>query len=123
MLSFPQLHDERGGVLVILAVFLPVLLMFGTFVVDVGNWFEHKRHLQLQVDAGALAGGGLFASPCSDAPIEQNARRYAGDPNPDATSLYSPTAGFYNPQVTNPEDVHVLINSTEFWNEGGARLQ
>lgn len=119
MLSFAELSDERGGVLVILAVFLPVLLMFGTFVVDVGNWFEHKRHLQLQVDAGALAGGGLFAAPCSDAPIEQNARRYAGDPNPDPTSLYDPSTGFYNPQVTNPEDVHILINSTEFWNEGG----
>jgi hypothetical protein len=122
MLRRVNIKGERGGVLIIVAVFLPILLMFGTFVLDVGNWFEHKRHLQLQVDAGALAGAGVFASPCSNAPIEQNSRRYAGDPNPDTSSLYNPAAGFYNPQVTNPDDVHVLINSTDFWNEGGSNF-
>ena len=41
-------------------VWLPVLILFGMFVFEVGNWFEHKRHLQMQADAGAFAGGGLF---------------------------------------------------------------
>ena len=49
-------------------------------VVDVGNWFLHKRHLQLQADAGALAGGGVFTFPCSDDAIVNETRRYAGDP-------------------------------------------
>ena len=44
-------------------VFLPVLLLFVTFVIDVGNWFEHKRHLQLQADAAALAGAVNSAVP------------------------------------------------------------
>jgi hypothetical protein len=77
--------EERGGVLVMVAVWLPVLLLFAMLVLEVGNWFEHKRHLQLQVDAGALAGGGLFNACFSDetagsAAIENEARRYAGDP-------------------------------------------
>jgi hypothetical protein len=105
-------RDERGGVLVMIALVLPVLILFVSFVVDVGNWFEHKRHLQIQADAGALAGGGSFYIPCADDLIETEARKYAGDP---AQAIR------YNRQVPPTEDgnVHVLINSTNFWNEGG----
>jgi hypothetical protein len=105
-------RDDQGAVLVMFAVWLPVLLTFVVFVVDVGNWFVHKRHLQMQADAGALAGGGVFTAPCSDAPIITTSRKYAGDPNAIAP---------YNEQVppTNPANVHVLINSTNYWNEGG----
>lgn len=104
--------DEDGSVLVVIAVWLPVLVLFIILVVDVGNWFVHKRHLQLQADAGALAGGGLFTFPCSDTPIVNEARKYAGDPG---------AAGPYNLQVapTAQSNIHVLINSTNFWNEGG----
>ena len=103
---------EDGSVIVIFAVWLPVLVLVIIFVVDVGNWFVHKRHLQLQADAGALAGGGLYTFPCSDTPIVNEARKYAGDPT---------TAAPYNVQIapTDQSNVHVLINSTNFWNEGG----
>jgi hypothetical protein len=104
--------EEQGGVLVMVALILPVLILFVSFVVDVGNWFEHKRHLQLQADAGALAGGGSFYLPCSDDTVEGEARRYAGDPT---------QVDRYNQQVPHTQDanVHVLINSTDFWNNGG----
>jgi putative Flp pilus-assembly TadE/G-like protein len=106
--------DDRGAVLVIVVIWmwLALLPMFVVFVVDVGNWFVHKRHLQLQADAGALAGGGLFTFPCSDAPIVAEARKYAGDPS---------SAGPYNLQVapTDQANVHVLVNSSLYWNEGG----
>lgn len=107
------LGSERGAVLPWFALWLPVLILFLVFVVDVGHWFEHKRHLQLQADAGALAGGGVFTIPCSDSSVEATARKYAGDPN---------AAGPYNTQVppTDPANVHVLINSTQYWNEGGS---
>jgi hypothetical protein len=107
--------SERGAALPWFVLWLPVLVLFLVFVVDVGHWFEHKRHLQLQADAGALAGAGDFKIPCSPAQgalIEAAARKYAGDP--DATAPY-------NSQVppTEPGNVHVLINSTDYWNEGG----
>jgi hypothetical protein len=107
-----RLDGERGGVLVMLAIWLPILVLFIVFVVDVGNWFLHKRHLQMQADAGALAGGGLFTFPCADGPIEDAARKYGGDPN---------HAAPYNLQVapTNQGNVHLLVNSEKYWNEGG----
>jgi hypothetical protein len=105
-------RDEHGGVLVTAVLFLPVLVLFITFVIDVGNWFEHKRHLQLQADAGALAGGGGFTVPCADDPIVDETRKYAGDPGHGAP---------YNLQVapTDQGNVHVLVNSDRYWNEGG----
>jgi hypothetical protein len=110
----PDANGDQGAVLVIVVIWmwLALLPMFVVFVVDVGNWFVHKRHLQLQADAGALAGGGVFTFPCSDAPIEAEARKYGGDPNSGAP---------YNLQVapTDQSNVHVLLNSTVYWNEGG----
>ena len=104
---------EAGGTLVMVVLFLPVVMLFAVFVVDVGNWFVHKRHLQLQADAGALAGGGSFTYPCTNDTIVERARTYAGDPSSSAP---------YNTQIPPTEDsnVHVLVNSGEYWNEGGA---
>jgi len=98
---------ERGAVIVMVALWLPVLLIVMTFVVDVGNWFVHKRHLQTQADAGALAAAGEFRFPCADAPILQKAAEYSGDT--------------YNAQIggTPPTQVHRLINSKSFYNQPG----
>jgi Putative Flp pilus-assembly TadE/G-like len=103
---------ERGAVLPTFALWLPVLALFVVLVVDVANWFEHKRHLQMQADAGALAGGTAFTFPCSDGPIEAITRKYGGDPG---------ASGPYNLQVapTLPANVHLLVNSDKYWNEGG----
>jgi hypothetical protein len=70
---------EHGGVLVMVVLWLPILVVMLTFVVDVGNWFEHKRHLQLQADASALAAAQEFRLPCDDSAIEAMAGTYGGD--------------------------------------------
>lgn len=106
-----QLAAEDGGVLVMVAVWLGTLVLFGSFVIDIGNWFEHKRHLQLQADAGALAGGGLFGQclggdfAAAGTAIEAEARLYAGS-----------YAGAYNEQVggSNRGTVHTRINKKTF---------
>ena len=71
--------SEDGGALVMAVIWLPVLLLIVVLVVDVGNWFAHRRHLQTQADAAALAAAGDFTIPCNDAPIEETARFYSGD--------------------------------------------
>src|SRR3989441_13029560 len=90
-------RSQQGSVLVITAVFLPVALVFGAFVIDVGNWWVHKRHLQLQVDAAALAGGDLFGkcfsnnggpSPTANSDMQAEANKYGGV-----------TSGSYNTQI------------------------
>jgi Flp pilus assembly protein TadG len=70
--------SDRGGVLVMVALWMPVVLIMSTFVIDVGNWFVHKRHLQMQADAAAWAAAQEFRFPCSDAPIVAQAEAYSG---------------------------------------------
>lgn len=109
-MSRPHLSDPRGATLVIFAIWLPVLALFGTFVLDVGNWFVHKRHLQTQADAGALAAGGSF-NQClgsgGSTAIENMARRYAGDPG---------SGSAFNSQVggANRGAITIRINSKTY---------
>jgi len=106
-----RVSDPRGATLVIFAIWLPILALFGTFVLDVANWFVHKRHLQTQADAGALAAGGsfnlCFGGGGGSATIEGVARRYAGDPG---------SGSAYNPQVggSNRGSVTIRINSKTY---------
>jgi hypothetical protein len=46
---------ERGGVLVMVVVFLPALIAIAALVIDVGHGFQVRRHLQTAADAAALA--------------------------------------------------------------------
>ena len=54
--------SERGTVIALAAVMLPVFLLLSALVVDTGNWFTHKRQLQNRADAGALAAGVEYAA-------------------------------------------------------------
>jgi hypothetical protein len=97
---------ERGAVLVMVLLWMPVLILMATLVVDVANWFVHKRHLQMQADAAALAAAADWTTPgCDDTAIDARARQYGGET--------------YNPQIggTSPDDVHMLINSSTWYNQ------
>jgi hypothetical protein len=108
-------RQEDGSVLVLVVLWLPVLILFGSFVVDVGNWFTHQRHLQTQADAAALAGGDGFALPCvsgTNSNIETQARDYAGKSASTATARYNDQIG-----GTPRTKIHVVLNSTKYFNE------
>ena len=99
---------QQGSVLVITAVFLPVALAFGVFVTDVGNWWVHKRHLQVQADAAALASASGFRYPCdstANSDITTIANTYGG--------------GTYNLRFkqTTAANRHELINSSTYYNQ------
>jgi Putative Flp pilus-assembly TadE/G-like len=98
-------RGERGGVLVMVALWMPVLAIVMTFVIDVGNAFEHKRHLQMQADAAALAAAQEMRLPCSDPPVLAAAGSYGGDT--------------YNAQIggTAPSRIHRLINSKTYYDQ------
>ncbi|MDP8907751.1 MAG: pilus assembly protein TadG-related protein [Chloroflexota bacterium] len=108
--------DTRGAVLVFVALTLPALIGVGGLVVDVGNWFAHKRHLQVQADAGALAGAGKFRVPCDSSKIVYEAAKYSSVEY--SGPGYSPGPG-YNPQIqaTPPERLHRMINSKLFYDQ------
>jgi Flp pilus assembly protein TadG len=113
-------REERGAVLVFVALFAPVAVLFLSFVLDVGNWYDRARHLQLQADSGALAAAEGF-QPCNEEAIYRAAGQYAG-----AASVKKPTGAtvesgspLYNVQFGNPSqsDMHELINSPTYYEQ------
>jgi hypothetical protein len=115
--SRPRLRDERGVYVVLFAFLIPLFIALGAIVFDVGNWYVHRRHLQTQADAAALAGGQLLFGCLQDpsganANVAQQALRYAGDPTRDALTK--------NLQVQSQSNVHVVLNSHDYWTSGTA---
>lgn len=78
-----RLGSEDGGIVVLTAALVMFFVLLGSVAIDLGNWYVHERHLQTQVDAAALAGGGLFglcfAQPATAyTEITDEANRYSG---------------------------------------------
>jgi hypothetical protein len=116
-----MVREERGAVLVMFAVFAPVLILFAAFALDTGNWFVHKRHLQLQADASAFAAIREF-QPCINSNIYAKAGQYGG-----VASVSTPGGGsaasstpLYNLQTggTVDSNLHELINSKTYYTQG-----
>ena len=87
----------------------------GAIVLDIGNWYVHKRHLQTQVDAAALAAasgfGSCFFDPtAANLAIASAALSYAGDTARDPSSV--------NQQVQSAGSVRVTLNSERYWAAG-----
>jgi hypothetical protein len=118
-LIWRRLADEQGAIAVLVGLFIfLVVLGLGAVTVDLGSWFTHKRHLQTQADAAALAGGSAWAFPCTttiNTAIVDAARQYAG---PSQTGNTGP----YNPQIggTPASNVHILLNSPSYFGQTGA---
>src|SRR5688572_9075395 len=98
-------HDERGAALIFVAVALPCFVLFSIFVIDVANWWVHKRHLQVQADAAALAGAQKFRYPnCDDNAIASEAIRFSGANKWDTSpAVYAAANPEFNPQIGNTD--------------------
>lgn len=87
-MSYLRASSEHGAVTVLVAFLLPVLILLGSIVIDVGDWYQQARHLQLQADAGALAGAQQFLpTNCQDSAIINRARQYSGMTGGDAPTF------------------------------------
>ena len=107
------LADESGAVISIVAIALVGLILMVAFVVDVANWKVHKRHLQVQADAAALAAAHSFSfGSCSDATIIADAHRYGGPDASGATALYNAQVG-----GTPASRMHILVNSSGYYGD------
>jgi hypothetical protein len=112
-------RGERGAVVVMLALFAPIAILLAAFALDTGNWWLHKRHLQVQADAGALAAAQEF-QPCVNANIYAIAGQYGG-----ATTVTTPEGNatsatpLYNPQLggTAQSHIHTVINSKTYYGQ------
>jgi hypothetical protein len=118
------LKEERGAIMVLSAILVPLLLVLVALVYDGGTWFTHKRQLQNRADAGALAAGVEYSrvwASCAGTAAEKldaadsvdaAARDYAGDPAPHAYPNLPPGAGtLHNTEITEQTRLNVEINS------------
>src|SRR5439155_16406030 len=122
-----RVKNESGAILLITAAAMGALILLVGFVLDTGNWFQHKRHLQLQVDAAAFAGAdsiALPASACSSGLIGTSAHNYGGadathpsvsNNPPDPLNPSKP----YNNQIggTPPSRIHILVNPPGYFGD------
>ena len=115
-----RLRRERGQVVVMFALLLPMFFALAGAVIGIGNWYTHAKHLQTKADAAAFAGGGAWDFPCGasggpvDQAIEAQARAYVG-PHTDGTGVVHTTG--YNPQVGGvaANKVHAILNGSDWY--------
>lgn len=89
------------------ALMLPVFLALGGFVIGIGNWYVHGKHLQTKADAGAFGGGVSWAFPCAqdiDSNIDTQARLYAGQNNPQVGGVADAS-------------IHTVLNGTLWYDD------
>ncbi len=107
-----RLRGDDGSILVTVAFALPALIVTLVLVIDLADFFVHKRHLQVQADAAVLAAVHELRAPCTDAPALGRANQYGG------IAAYSGT-GPFNAQIGNSTkgSIHALINSTTYYGQ------
>ncbi len=116
----PGSRGERGQVVVLFALLLPVFLSLGAIVISIGNWYTHGKHLQTKADAAAFAGGSVWGFPCGpdiDLKIEGQARTYAG---PHMKADGTPYTGLaFNNQVggVTGSQIHVVLNGSAWYDD------
>jgi hypothetical protein len=115
----PGVSDERGAVLALVAVGLFAMVIIVALVLNTAGWFVRHRHLQLQADAGALAGAVAFNACSSSASagspqIVGFAHQYSGD-----SASASPYTPVHNQQLATDANVIVRVNSRNY-GTGGA---
>jgi len=73
------IKDERGSVIIIVAVLMVVLLGMTAMAVDVGDLYQNRREMVNAADAAAMAGVQQFLETDNQAEIEKFARDFAID--------------------------------------------
>ena len=141
MRSHRSTESERGAVIVMVAIWLPVLALFVSFAVDFAHFFDYSRNLQNRADAAALAASVAYGNTCFSTPtaaqtdtIGKVAQQYAGPPIQNPGSPYTvpnnlpygysgsgvPTPYLNVPKLTKgtPQNFHMRLNSTRNWPNG-----
>jgi Flp pilus assembly protein TadG len=102
-----SVSDERGGVLVMFVLFMPVLILFAAFVLDIGHAFQLRRHLQASADAAALAAAQELPNTTAATSVANDYSASAGGRNENA-NLPSVTT-----EVTFPAPAGAKVRVTE----------
>ena len=88
-----------GQTLVVVVLFMFALLGMCAMAIDVGSWYQVKRHLQNNADAAALAGAGVLPAGWSAAQTSA-ASNFAKNAKTGETAAYQNTKA--NPTIGTP---------------------
>lgn len=94
-------HDNRGGIALMFALMLPVMIGFVALGIDVGIWFKDRRQLQTMADAAAVSAAIENTYGATTAEILAAAQMEADSNGFDATTdtldyASTPTSGSYS---------------------------
>jgi hypothetical protein len=86
-MSANRRDHERGAVMVLIALWLPLMAIFASFALDSAHFWDFSRNLQNRADAAVLAAGSEFGGSCFGTPtqgeldsIGKTAQQYSGAP-------------------------------------------
>jgi Flp pilus assembly protein TadG len=96
--------SERGAVVALFGVLLPVLGLLTMFAIDTAHWWDYSRNLQSRADAAALAAGLEYGNTCGTATPNAAAMAKVGE----AAQLYS------GPQSTSDLPYDYATAATDF---------
>ncbi len=142
-----RMRSEHGAVVVMVAVWLPVLALFASFAIDFGHFFDYSRNLQNRADAAAIAGGDQLGNICAgnptdattppELPIGQMAQLFSGPPGSssdlpypygDPLTAFPAITAYQNiPNLsvsngTNGANYHMLLNANNYATSGGTNF-
>jgi Flp pilus assembly protein TadG len=95
-------EEERGSVLVIVAVLLVAMIGLAAFSIDIGSWFQTERQAQSAADAAALAGAADLPANASTAVTDAETYAAKNTSGWNLSSTTSCTAGTQQICVTTP---------------------
>jgi hypothetical protein len=114
------LNGDRGSMLVTAAIALLAFALIGGAVLEVGQWYVHRRNVQVRTDAAALAAGQALVacfnpgvtsateqSDGTDAYIESWATQYGHTPyNPSSDPMWFQSTTFPTASGTSARGLH-----------------
>ena len=107
-----MVKNERGQVMVILALVLVGLLAFAGLAVDGGSLYTQRRRAQTAADSAAFAGASMFLSTMGNVSAAQTAALASAN-----------TSGFSNDSVTSWVTAQPIDNNTNYQVIIRARIQ
>ena len=116
MRSRLQWRDERGQILILTSATIIAILFLGTVVVDVGNWYIHRRHLQrrstrLRSPPLAITGCFLTDQSAANTNVTDSSLLYAGDINRQPVTFNQQV----RPDTGDGTGIHVVLNADAYW--------
>jgi hypothetical protein len=124
---------ENGSVMVIVALLLPLMAIFGSFAIDSAHFWDFSRNLQNRVDAAVLAAGSEYGGACFGTPAQSAlndighvAQKYSGVPvgalDANLPYTYGSTTPYQN-TIDEPKGdatkFHLVLNGATSADHGG----